>query len=847
MFEALLTGALILGASLLTGQAVMVACGARGPSPVAPAAGLSMLLVVAGVAVKLPGRGATALAAMALCTAASVWVLSRGPAEGRRPRAGSIAVIAGAALLAALPFAVVGRVGILGQGLVNDDMASHLLFTEWVDSGAGDTPELIEDGYPLGPHALVGAAARAGGAGLVETFAGLTGALAVLLALTAYGALAGVRGVLRVPAALLVAFSYLTAAWLVQGAFKEPMLALAVIGFALALPALRPMWSAAPSGGEWRPRLRTALPLAAPAGIIAAGTIYNYSSPGLAWLVLAAAAWALMIALRERGEAGGLALARRLRTAAPAILVGVGIVVVAALPENVRLIQFLGFEAFSPTGEGEGGRVGFGNLRDPLPVFESLAIWPSGEFRVLPANSSTPAVVFYLGVALGLLAAGWGVVRALARRESALPAALVAAIGGYLAAVAVGTPYTSAKALMVATPILALIALRGLLAADPVAGEADADWIPGEADAAAQPPGHGRWSFFHRMGAKVSNGTPRALPLAIAAAYFVAASFSTLLVLRQPAVGPADQLSELAALRSQLDGERVLFLGRDNFIAWKLIGAEVEAPVLNHYNVRELRSFYKPTSERAKLDFDAVPTETLDEFRFVLTTDSPQRSAPPPGIVPVARTEHYVLWERTAPTRGRLTLREPDGPGAIVACDRAEGRALSELDGAATVFNDLPVSGSAWLPAEEITGGQSATEELVLDPGRWAISLQYASTAPARIELEPGFAAELEPNLLFRGPAAPFKIGEVELAARGRVKVRFSLERSPAAGRLVGAEARAFLGPVFATPLPVTRYVPLAQSCDEYVDSFRLDDPAAKVPPAIELPVAPPQDEVVQD
>ncbi len=86
-------------------------------------------------------------------------------------------------------------------------------------------PDLIEDGYPLGPHAIVSATSKVvPGADLIETFAGLTGAIAVLAALTAYGALGGVRDRFRAPAAVLAALPYLGAAYLAQGAFKEPML-----------------------------------------------------------------------------------------------------------------------------------------------------------------------------------------------------------------------------------------------------------------------------------------------------------------------------------------------------------------------------------------------------------------------------------------------------------------------------------------------------------------------------------------------------------------------------------------------------------------------------------------------
>ena len=125
---------------------------------------------------------------MALIGCFVVFGRTRAPAGA--VRIGAIVAVIGAALVVAIPFATSGRVGILGQGLVNDDMASHLLFTEWIGSHAGPTPDLIKDGYPLGPHAIVAATAKVSGASLIEGFAGLTGAIAVLLALTAYGALA---------------------------------------------------------------------------------------------------------------------------------------------------------------------------------------------------------------------------------------------------------------------------------------------------------------------------------------------------------------------------------------------------------------------------------------------------------------------------------------------------------------------------------------------------------------------------------------------------------------------------------------------------------------------------------
>ena len=381
MFSALLAGALIVAASLLLGSAVMAIAGLPRHSPVGPAAGISALLVICGIAVKLPGHAVTAAAVTGVALIGCFVVFGRTRQPAGTVRIGAIVAVIGAALVVAIPFATSGRVGILGQGLVNDDMASHLLFTEWISSHAGPTPDLIKDGYPLGPHAIVAAVSKVSGASLIEGFAGLTGAIAVLLALTAYGVLGGIRGWLRVPAAVLAATPYLAAAYLAQGAFKEPLLALALLGFTLGLPALRGIWSG--TGGS----ASAAIPL----GVIAAGTIYNYSFPGLAWLLGAALVWMLVIGLREHD----LRLRDRLRGARSAIWLGIGIPVVAALPEIFRLASFSNFKAFSPSGTGP--TVGFGNLRQPLNPLEAFGVWPSGEFRITPANSTTPEIAFYLG------------------------------------------------------------------------------------------------------------------------------------------------------------------------------------------------------------------------------------------------------------------------------------------------------------------------------------------------------------------------------------------------------------------------------------------------------------------
>ena len=825
MFSALLAGALIVAASLLLGSAVMAIAGLPRHSPVGPAAGISALLVICGIAVKLPGHAVTAAAVTGVALIGCFVVFGRTRVPAGAVRIGAIVAVIGAALVVAIPFATSGRVGILGQGLVNDDMASHLLFTEWIGSHAGPTPDLIKDGYPLGPHAIVAAVSKVSGASLIQGFAGLTGAIAVLLALTAYGVLGGIRGWLRVPAAVLAASPYLAAAYLAQGAFKEPLLALALLGFALGLPALRGIWSEKrralgyQSGSEGYQPGRAAIPL----GVIAAGTIYNYSFPGLAWLLGAAIVWLLVIALREHD----LRLGERLRGARSAIALGIAIPVVAALPEIFRLASFSNFKAFSPSGTGP--TVGFGNLRQPLNPLEVLGVWPSGEFRITPANSTTPEIAFYLGALLALAAFAWGLGRALSRRESALPSALLASTLLYLASLAVGTPYTQAKALAIAAPLVMVVALRGLLSADSLPGERED--VPEGGGAAWWPP------------RPLRPLTGFAVPL-LTLAFVAAAAFSTLLPLRQAAVGPDYHLQEMLRMRPIVDGQNVLFLGRDNFVSWELIGSEVYAPITNHYDVEEVHPLYRATDLNAKFDWDNVPPFVMNKFKWVVTTSAAMQSQAPPGFTARLRTGDFILWHRDRPVGQRRTLYEPINPGAPLDCNNPEQAPITKVRGTATVFTVQPVIGKVWNPSPALTQTKPAHMRLYLTPGHWDLSLQYASTQPLHVTANgPGlaspFSTELRTNLLFRGPSPYYPVGSIDVRRAGTAIFSVDVGDPPLIGRLLRTESKAYLAGLAATRSdPARETIPLSQACGRYVDWYTV---APGTPPGALRGVAAPQ------
>ncbi len=755
MLAAYLTGALIAAAALASGQAAMALCGRDKASPLAPALGLALLVIAANLAIKLPGRVTTAWIALAVLVAAGAGVLIWRGREGRLGRFVPPAVLAAllAGFVVSIPFLVNGRVGPLGQGLINDDMASHLLFTDWVATHAGRTPDLISDGYPLGPHALVAAVAKPTGASYVEVFAGLTLALAALAAITAYAALDVVRPLYRVPAAVLAALPYLVAAWLAQGAFKEPMLALFVLGTALGLRELE----------EDSSPLSVAIPL----GLIGAGTLYAYSFPGLVWLLGTGVVWALL-AWRERlGDAlrnGGIAAA---------------VVVLAAIPELGRLRDFVSFGAFDP--EGSGPKVGLGNLRHALNPLEGLSVWPASDFRLGASDASVPEPALYLGGLLAAAALAWGVFALWNRRQSWLGAALIAAAGIYVGARIGGTPYTSAKALVILAAVAMPVALRGLL------------------DVKVEVP-----ELLRRL----------RIPLLVA--FAIAAAVSSFLPLRSAAVGPSTHAEELMSFRSTIGKGPALYLGRDQFAAWELFHARLGTPVLNHYNQKGLPSRFPSSDDHVKLDWDALTPEQLDLYPWAITTTAAYQSEAPANWRVAGRTPDYLLWQRTGPTPPRETQPEPDGPGAVMDCT---GPTLLPPRETASMFSSPPVLGdeAGWAPSSRITDSGSASQELELSPGRWAISLQYVATQDAHLTA-PGLDAELPANLDFRGPASFWPAGEIEVGERGPVRFTLSVDEPTLFGRLIGAESLAFPLQITATPTGAHETVPSHEACGRYVD-----------------------------
>jgi hypothetical protein len=588
--------------ALALGQAAICLCGGRRWSWLAPAVGLALLCALCWGTVRLPGDGViSAIVVLVLTVAAVVYLLGR--VEGTRETLAAGWPVALIALLAAsLPFAVEGHFGILGTSF-NPDMSQHLLTAARLAEGHGS--QLLNQGYPLGPHSIVTALNKGLGVGLVQGFSGLTVAVTILACLTALAAFADLPLLPRTAGALLVGLAYVVASYFAQGAFKETMQALFLLAFVLALRESNRTWADLP--------LRLV-----PAALIAVGSVYTYSFPGLIWLGPAFVLFLILDAVGGAdlgdhhspnasgggGNSGSGPAARALGLALLAFFVLIA-------PEIGRMIDFHSFETFDPNG------AGLGNLFGQISPFEVLGIWPSGDFRLAPGDGAVPAPAYYLGIAFALLLFAYGVVRLWRRREVAILSGLGAGTLAYAAARVGGTPDTAAKAIEIAAPLVAVTILLPMRAAV------------------------GRF-----MGDMRPKGAPQRL-LPVAALLFVAAAgVCSLLALANVPVGPTSFSPQLSEFRKQVGEGPTLVVAPPQllegehgipFLAWELRGGRVCIEA-------------EPKPNRVgSVTYVQPPPHGV---RFVVTEGD--GSEPPFADLRIRRADSpYVLWEAMAPTPGK--------------------------------------------------------------------------------------------------------------------------------------------------------------------------------------------------
>ncbi len=617
-----LTAAATIVAAATIGQGILALCGWHRASPLAPAVGLAAMLIAAWAVVRLPGAGWSVAATIAVGSFLGA-VITRRRIEGVggavRAAAPSVALVGG---LASLPFVAAGHVGILGTGF-NVDMSQHLFATDWLVRPLSGTPDLIAQGYPMGPHALAAGLSKLAAGNLVSAFSGLTLAAPTITAITAGAALRTLRPVLRAIASAVAALPYLSASYLAQGSFKELILGCLIVAFVLVLAALV---DGEPEDPERSPHPYAPMFLLA---LLGAASVYVYSAPGLVWLIGAAAGFAVLeLALRIRR---GRELRHFSRNLVAPTLAVVALTVAMVVPELGRILEFRGNVSSVAGGElveRSGGAVAMaaagssdhldfndnlGNLFGDISPLEVGGVWPSGDFRVQPGDGSLPAPLFIVAAVFALGAVGLGslwVVRAATAGQRALVPALAAACLIALVGLLGSTPYTTAKLLMLASPLAALVAARGLL-----------------------------------------GGAGPGLLRLVGAVWISAAAASSVLALANAPVGPEDYSTGLAKLREKVQRRSTLVLAKPGlladhhgreFLAWELRGAR---PLCVEPDDGEIASAAAaPGGIRWVITTGGVevaPYRTFAEYEKrgkVTLWQGPKQSTQPPGVDPTNPT-----------------------------------------------------------------------------------------------------------------------------------------------------------------------------------------------------------------
>ena len=640
------------------------------------------------------------------------------------------------------------------------------------------------------------------GFSMTEAVVGLLFAVAAITAITSMAALGELAAWKRTGAAVLVALAYPAASAFAVGGFKENVMALFLLGFALALWRLERQW----------PGDRATL---AALGLIPAGIISAYSYQGLYWLIAAAGLLGVAGAIRAL-RAGRLA--QELRRAVPVVGIPLAIFVVFASTELLRARTF---------NDVSGVRIVVNSnakLRESVSPLETLGSWPSSDFLL----GSTALDTHLLFGALGALALVLGLWWWLRRGALALPLTLLGAVVIYLGALATAGLYVQSKALLVPGPLLMLIILRGLLGArEPAPGATGAE--------------KRRAPFWQRL------GTPPAWLTGGVTALFVAvAAYSSFLALRDAVVAPSEHSDELAGLHDELGNDWTLSLTSDRFTDYFLNSTRVASPTRNAQQVVRSRT---GKDYRLPLDFDSVDYTVLDAFPWVLSTRAAYRSQPPSNLRLVRSTPSYELWERVGPTpRNDRVFGEEARPGKVLNCgkeDIAKGK-KRQVALTATVISPRPAIGKRldWSPSERLAPGESASQTLELKPGAWELSLQYQSPVVGLRVKAPGLDLDLPPAMdgaiPFRFGQGPFwPAGRIEVPKGGRVRITVEADDVSGISRLLGVDATAAIGNIVAVQPGAWHRVPFADACGEYVDHYQVPPNYVKPKSIIGLPPHP--------
>jgi hypothetical protein len=765
----LLATGLLVAVCFVLGQAITFLCGWRDPQWWAPALGYAALLTLFAQLVRVP-RHPRDLIALAV-VASVVSLLFPFVRRSIRQTLPDLLVLGiGLTLLAAIPFFAAGYAGILGAS-VSNDMSQHLTAAAWFNDRSGVLPvaaiggDLINTGYPIGPHALAAELSRALGIGEVRAFAAETLAVPVLTGFIALGIVPAARRSARWALAAVVGLGYLPAAYLAQGSFKEIQLAMFVLAIVVALNDL--------TAGDERIGWRRAIPIA----LLTGGAVYTYSYGALLWIGVILIFFFFAEVFR-RGELFSVVR----RWALPAIGAGV-VAAIVILPELNRM------KLFRNSIFGQESLENKGNLAHSLNPLETLGVWFGGDFRFNP----DPRWPTYLFCAIALLALAASVVWWWRRRAVALPAAVLAAVVVWVNLTQTVNVYNAAKGLVVPAPLVMACIGAPLAMA---------------------------WS----MRAATQRGRTGIRIARIAGlVLFAGAAISSFAVLRAAPVGLGSHDQEFDAIRPLVRHHATLFLDNDHFAQWEVRGAKplyttnaLYAP--GHLGMQPEKLGGLP------IDVDNYGSRDLDKADWIVVSNGRYRSEIPPNWKLALHTASYDVFHRRGLTPERKPFEPLGYPGTIFDCSTERAKNYLKRFRYAGVLA-RPVVTTTWT-GSIAKPGETARTTVKLPRGRWDVSVQYLSRTPVDVR-GPGLHHVMAPNFglitsYWNGGTLTSKGGPVTVSFTGQKRTWFG--RLIGGPRPMRAPLSPGMNPLYTIAFTrhdeTPRRIAAKRACGRYVDWF---------------------------
>ncbi len=441
---------------------------------------------------------------------------------------------------------------------------------------------------------------------------------------------------------------------------------------------------------------------------------------------------------------------------------GAGLAVLLALPVLVDLATSLraqtGTLDTATAGAKEGAELG--NLPRPLDPAQTLGVWLSGDYRLLPERLALQQVISALitvAVAVGglwmVLRRAWG------------PLLLTVPLGAVtLYLLNRGSPYANAKVLMIASPAVLLLALLG-------------------------------------ANALREGGRPLRVAGTVALGALTAGVLvSSALAYHDVSLAPHDRYAELLDINDRLAGQGpVIFNENDEFTEYFLRSGPVWAePEWPHgyrgepYVPNALVDEDRRPSIKTPLDPDDLTLDYVMQAEYMVLRRSPLTSRPPSAFELAWEGEHYAVWERTDRDVVAHNVLGTDvlDPAARASCDDLDELvSQTDVQDGRLAFVERPLGpvleltemqySSTWGPYENYPGaltfqGPGAVQGTfeIDEPQRFQVWLEGSVSRAITVEIDGREIGRIEDHL--NNPGAFLPVGEVALPP-GEHEVRISM------------------------------------------------------------------------